>query len=150
VLRAAHHIDSCRAVVTLAAPARPDHLREALEAKEPLLVQLGEAELNLGPRRLRITQQFLEDLSDQGGPEGHVGSLRRALLVMHAPGDLTVAIDNATDIFMAAKHPKSFVSLDSADHLLTRRDDAFYAADVISAWSNRYLPPAPSARGARR
>ncbi|MET0384769.1 MAG: alpha/beta hydrolase [Polyangiales bacterium] len=147
VLRAAHQIDSCRAVATLAAPARPDHLREVLEKKEPQLLELGEAELKLGPRLVRITRQLLDDLSSHGGPEDHVGSLRRALLVMHAPGDQQVSIDNATAIFVAARHPKSFVSLDSADHLLTRRDDAEYAADTIAAWSSRYLPPPPRARG---
>jgi putative redox protein len=147
VLRAAHQIDSCRAVVTLGAPARPDHLRGALEAKEPLLLEEEEAELKLGPRLVRITRQLLEDLSSHGGPEDHVGSLKRALLVMHAPGDQQVSIDNATAIFLAARHPKSFVSLDSADHLLTRRDDAEYAADTIAAWSSRYLPPPPRARG---
>jgi putative redox protein len=149
VLRAAHQIDSCRAVVTVGAPARPDHLRGALESKDPALTQNGEAVLLLGPRRFRITQQLLDDLSAHGGPEDHVGQLRRALLVMHAPGDQTVSIDNATAIFVAARHPKSFVSLDSADHLLTRRDDAEYAADTIAAWVSRYLPPAPRARTKR-
>jgi alpha-beta hydrolase superfamily lysophospholipase len=147
VLRAAHQIDSCRAVATLGAPARPDHLRGVLEAQDPRLVDEGEAELKLGPRRVLITRQLLDDLTAHGGPEDHVGSLRRALLVLHAPGDQTVSIDNATAIFVAARHPKSFVSLDSADHLLTRRDDAEYAADTIAAWSSRYLPPPPRARG---
>jgi len=146
VLRAAHQIDSCRAVATIAAPARPDHLRHVLEKKDPALVETGEAVLLLGPRQFRITQQLLDDLSAHGGPEDHVGSLRRALLVMHAPGDQTVSIDNATAIFLAARHPKSFVSLDSADHLITRKDDALYIADTISAWVGRYLPPAPSGR----
>jgi putative redox protein len=149
VLRAAPQIDSCRAVATIAAPARPDHLRHVLERKEPKLVEDGEAVLLLGPREFKITQQLLDDLSAHGGPEDHVGSLRRALLVMHAPADQTVSIDNATAIFVAARHPKSFVSLDSADHLMTRRDDAIYAADTIAAWVGRYLPPAPEARGKR-
>jgi putative redox protein len=98
----------------------------------------GEAQVQLAGRPFRIKQQFVEDAG------GHnlkvkIATLRRALLVMHAPGDDTVGLSNAMEIFTAAKHPKSFISLDSADHLLTRREDAVYVANLIATWADRYL-----------
>lgn len=107
----------------------------------------GEAEVLLEGRRFRFRRQFLEDLARQP-MEDHVAHLGKALLVMHAPRDETVGIENATAIFSRAKHPKSFVSLDLADHLLTNRRDAAYAAEVIAAWADRYLDGAAAPRGA--
>jgi putative redox protein len=102
------------------------------------LARDGEAEVDIGGRRFKLRQSFVEDLQqhDQGA---RIRALRRALLVLHATGDDTVGIDNAAAIFQAARHPKSFISLHDADHLLTRRVDADYAAEVIAAWASRYL-----------
>jgi putative redox protein len=106
---------------------------------------MGEAEVDLGGRPFRITRAFVEDIEAASiAPE--LAKLRAALLVMHAPRDMVVGIDNATRIFMAARHPKSFVTLDDADHLISHAGDADYAADVIATWATRYLelrPPAP-------
>jgi len=98
--------------------------------------------VQLAGRPFRIKRQFLQDAAEQHLTE-RLGQLRRALLVMHSPIDTTVDIDNAAKIFVAARHPKSFVSLADADHLLTRLADAAYAADLIAAWSERYLAEAP-------
>jgi putative redox protein len=98
----------------------------------------GRAEVEIEGRRFNIGRQFLEDL-DGGRMRQEIAGLGRALLVLHAPRDSTVGVNNAAEIFMAAKHPKSFVSLDSADHLLSDRADAVYAGDVIAAWAQRYL-----------
>jgi len=97
----------------------------------------GEAQVKIGGRPFRLTRQFLDDLGRYQGAET-VGALRKPLLIFHSPLDTVVSIDNAAKIFMAAKHPKSFVSLDRADHLLTRHEDAQYAATVLAAWASRY------------
>ena len=94
--------------------------------------------MQLAGRPFRIRRDFLIDVATHSLQE-KVGALRKALLVMHAPSDMTVDISNATDIYTAAKHPKSFISLDDADHLLSRKDDAIYVANLIAAWSQRYL-----------
>jgi len=98
----------------------------------------GEALVELEGRPFRIRQQFVDDAGSHS-LKAHIAGLRRALLVMHAPNDTTVSLSNAMEIFTAAKHPKSFVSLDDADHLLTGRNDAAYVANVIAAWSARYI-----------
>lgn len=146
VLAAAERIPAARAVVTLGAPADPAHVLRQLGDAVPAIEREGSAEVDLGGRPFRIRRSFLEDVRDQRLEE-RVGRLRRALLVLHAPGDPVVSVDEASRIFRAAKHPKSFVSLDDADHLLTRRADAEYVADVIAAWAARYVSegaaPAP-------
>ncbi len=138
VLRAAAQIPSARAVATLAAPADPEHATRLLaDAMEEIEAE-GAAQVELGGRSLTITKQFLDDL--RAHPmEDVIASLDRALLVLHSPVDQTVGIEHATRIFTAAKHPKSFVSLDEADHLLTDPDDAAYAGHVLAAWATRYL-----------
>jgi len=142
VLKAAHGIDSARAVVTLGTPFDPEHVVEHIARAEP--GPDGVREVSLGGAVVRIGPDFLSDVASESLGEA-IGSLKRALLVMHAPRDEVVAIENATQIFTHAKHPKSFVTLDSADHLISRREDADYAADVIAAWAARYLDLAPSA-----
>ncbi len=139
VLAAAMRIPEARAVVTIGAPSEPAHVKRLLRSSVEEIAAKGEAEVELAGRRFRIRREFLEDLEGRSQKEAIAG-LRRALLVMHSPVDDTVGIDNATGIFVAAKHPKSFVSLDTADHLLTRRDDARYAADVLAAWAARFVP----------
>jgi uncharacterized OsmC-like protein/alpha-beta hydrolase superfamily lysophospholipase len=145
VLKARATIASTRAVVTLGAPFDPGHVTHNFADALPRIEQQGEAEVNLGGRPFRITKAFVDDIS-AGGLKPAISMLNAALLILHAPLDDTVSIDNAAEIFMAAKHPKSFVTLDGADHLITHADDAEYAADVITAWVGRYVdltPPAP-------
>lgn len=141
VLAAAARIPEARAVVTLGAPADPGHVVHNFAEARPEIEAQGEAEVTLGGRPFRIRRAFLEDIEGQR-LERAVAGLKRALLVLHAPRDEIVGIDNATRLFVAAKHPKSFVSLDDADHLLSREADAVYAAEVVAAWAGRYLPPA--------
>ncbi len=144
VLAAAHRVPEVTAVATIAAPADPvDVARHFAPVRHEIEVR-GEAEVILGGRTFRIRKQFLDDIAAQPLAE-HIASLRRALLIFHAPRDEVVGIENATRIFQAAKHPKSFISLDDADHLLTRREDAEYVAEVLAAWASRYLPSEPVA-----
>ena len=138
ILAAAGEIPDARAVVTIAAPSDPAHVAGLFADRIADIRKHGEAEVSLAGRPFTITRQFLDDIAEHG-LMAHIANLRKALLVMHAPTDDTVSIDNATRIFVAAKHPKSFVSLAGADHLLSDRRDAAYVADVIAAWSSRYL-----------
>jgi uncharacterized OsmC-like protein/pimeloyl-ACP methyl ester carboxylesterase len=147
VLRAAALIPSARAVATIGAPADPAHVTHLLLSKREEIARSGEAVVQLAGRPFRVKRQFIDDLQGTS-PEVYIGKLRKALLVMHAPLDATVPIDNATRIFQAARHPKSFVSLDDADHLLSREEDAQYAATVLAAWAARYLPAAIAGRAA--
>ncbi len=145
VLRARAKIDSIRAVATIGAPFDPAHVTHNFQDALPEIREKGVAEVSLGGRPFRIGKAFIEDISAEAmGPA--IAGLRAALLILHAPRDKIVGIENATRIFQAAKHPKSFVTLDDADHLITRPADAEYAADVIASWASRYLelkPPAP-------
>jgi fermentation-respiration switch protein FrsA (DUF1100 family) len=138
VLAAAARIPDVRAVVTIAAPSDPAHVAGLFAGSVEEIHRQGEARVQLAGRPFRIKRQFLADAAEQN-LIGAIAGLRRALLVMHSPADTTVAIANATRIFAAAEHPKSFVSLVRADHLLQSKDDAVYAAEVIAAWSARYL-----------
>ena len=144
VLKAARQVASVRAVVTIGAPFDPGHVLHSFTDALPRIAAEGAAEVTLAGRPIRIGQGFVEDIAGHDMAED-IGHLNRALLVMHAPRDAVVGIENATQIFMAARHPKSFVTLDDADHLLSRPADAEYAAEVIAAWSARYLDlPAPA------
>ena len=145
VLRAAGAIASAKAVVTIGAPSDPGHVTHNFADALPRIKADGKAPVMLGGRPVMIGQGFVEDVSAAALTPA-IGALNRALLVLHAPRDETVGIENATAIFAAAKHPKSFVTLDKADHLITRPADAEYVADVIAAWAGRYLDlraPAP-------
>jgi alpha-beta hydrolase superfamily lysophospholipase len=133
VLAAAGRIPGAAAIATIGAPFEPKHVLHLIKGE----IQ-QETTVDIGGRPFRVRKQFVDDLARQD-PARHIGELRKALLIMHAPGDATVGIDNAAKIFMAARHPKSFVSLDGADHLLTNARDAAYAAEVLAAWSSRYL-----------
>lgn len=145
VLKAAGRINSVKAVATIGAPFDPEHVTHNFADAIATIKQDGHAEVSLGGRPFRISRDFIDDVAAENlGPA--IAGLKRALLVLHAPQDLTVGIENATQIFMAAKHPKSFVTLDSADHLITRPEDAEYAAQVIATWAMRYMDiaaPAP-------
>jgi uncharacterized OsmC-like protein/pimeloyl-ACP methyl ester carboxylesterase len=137
VLAAALALPQVRAVATLGAPARPDHVAKLIR-ESTVASHDDRLEVNLGGQSFTIARQLFDDLSAHALPE-RVAELRAALLVMHAPLDGIVEIANATEIFLNAKHSKSFVSLDHADHLLTSEADAQYAARVISTWSQHYL-----------
>ncbi len=144
VLRAAGEIASARAVVTLGAPFDPAHVTHNFaDALERIRAE-GSAEVDLGGRAVMIGREFVEDVAAER-LEPSIRSLGRALLVMHAPRDAVVGIDNATRIYVAARHPKSFVTLDGADHLISRPADAEYAAEVIAVWASRYLDLSPTA-----
>jgi putative redox protein len=138
VLAAAHRIPEAVGVATIGAPFDPAHVAHLFQDQAAAIQKDGEAEVRIGGRRFKVRQQFLDDLAGQDNAR-RIGMLRKALLVCHAPRDEVVGIDNAAAIFQAAKHPKSFVSLDAADHLLTRKADAVYVADLLAAWAGRYL-----------
>ncbi|MFZ4121932.1 MAG: alpha/beta hydrolase family protein [Caulobacterales bacterium] len=138
VLAAAHSVPEVRAVATIAAPSDTDHVTHQFAANLGDIERTGQAEVWLAGRRFTLNRQFVENLAHQN-QQDRIATLKRALLVLHAPTDEVVGIENAATIFTAAKHPKSFVSLDSADHLLTSSQDAKYAAEVISAWAHRYI-----------
>ena len=138
VLAAAAAVPAARAVCTIGAPSEPAHVERLLVGARDEIVRAGEADVILGGRTFRIRREFLEDIESTRLARAIAG-LGRALLVFHSPVDDIVGIDNAAAIYAAARHPKSFVSLDDADHLLARREDAAYVADVISAWVTRYL-----------
>ena len=140
ILAAAAQIPDAKAVVTIAAPSDPAHVTGLFADRVADIRSQGKIEVALAGRPFPISREFLDDIAEHN-LMAHINKLHRALLVMHAPGDDTVGIDNATRIFLAAKHPKSFVSLADADHLLTRKADAVYVADVIAAWLERYLDP---------
>jgi len=131
-------VPEVQAVVTIAAPSDPVHVTQLFGDQIDAITAQGEAMVQLAGRPFRIKRQFLEDVAENS-LRNKIATMRKALLVMHAPGDTTVGINNALEIFSAAKHPKSFISLDTADHLLTSREDAAYVAGLIAAWSARYL-----------
>ncbi len=138
VLAAAEQIPECKAVVTIGAPSDPEHVQKQFSCHIDDIIKQGEVEVKLAGRPFVITKQFLEDIESQSLTQ-KIARLKRALLVFHSPQDATVLIDEAAKIYQAAKHPKSFISLDNADHLLTRKEDAEYVANVISEWVSRYL-----------
>jgi uncharacterized OsmC-like protein/fermentation-respiration switch protein FrsA (DUF1100 family) len=138
VLAAAGQIDEVKAVATIGAPADPAHVAHLFEAHIDDIESEGEATVTLMGQSFTVKKSFLDDIARQKQTE-RIASLRKALLVMHSPIDAIVGIENAGTIFTAAKHPKSFISLDNADHLLTRREDAAYAADVLAAWAGRWV-----------
>ena len=139
VLAAAGRIPEAKAVVSVAAPHDPEHVLHNIATGDLDAIRAqGEAEVKLAGRPFKIKKGFIEDVERSKLDEA-IGSLKKALLVLHAPLDATVGVENASAIFSAAKHPKSFVTLDDADHLITNDRDAMYAADVIAAWASRYV-----------
>ena len=138
VLAAAPEIEEVKAVVTIGAPCAADHVTHNFHGSLEEIKEKGVAEVSLAGRKFNISKQFIDDIADQNFLK-KIGNMKKALLICHAPLDETVSVDNATDIFLAARHPKSFLSLDHADHLLRRREDAVYVADVVAAWSSRYF-----------
>ena len=150
VLAAAHLVPEVRAVATIAAPADPSHVAHVLGEQRAEIERTGEAEVLLAGRTFRIRKQFLDDIAAQPQAE-RIAKLGTALLVLHSPVDEVVGVDNARRIFETARHPKSFVAIDGADHLLTNRADAQFVATVLANWAARYLDaerarPAPEDR----
>ena len=138
VLAAASDVPEARAVVTIAAPSDPTHVKGLFAGHLEEIGTKGEVEVVLAGRPFRISRAFVDDLAEHRLLD-RLPDLHKALLIFHSPTDATVGIENASRIFTAAKHPKSFVSLAGADHLLSRRSDAIYVANMINAWAERYL-----------
>jgi uncharacterized OsmC-like protein/pimeloyl-ACP methyl ester carboxylesterase len=138
ILAAAGGIPEARVVVTIAAPADPAHVTHIFRDQVDAIREAGEIEVSLGGRPFTIKREFLDDIETHKQAE-RIAKLHKPLLVFHSPTDEVVGIENATAIFVAAKHPKSFVSLAGADHLLSRKQDAAYVANVMAAWAERYL-----------
>ena len=147
ILAAAGQIPEAKAVVTIAAPSDPTHVTGLFSDHVDHIRAQGEAKVSLAGRPFTIKREFLDDVAEHSLMD-KIAHLHKALLVMQSPTDDTVGIDNATRIFVAAKHPKSFVSLSGADHLLSDRRDSAYVADVIAAWATRYVDLAAAERAA--
>lgn len=138
VLAVAADIPQVKAVATIGAPSNPAHVAHLLKSSQAEIETAGQAQVDLAGRTFTIKRQFLRDIEGQRLAE-RIRGMRKALLIMHSPVDEIVSIDNASEIFLAARHPKSFISLDKADHLLSRRADSQYVAATIGAWAGRYL-----------
>lgn len=146
VIAAAERILEVRAVATIGAPCGPEHVLHLFGDARPQIESAGQAEVTLAGRTFRVRREFLDDIAEQHQRE-RINALRRPLLVLHSPQDDIVGIDNARLLFDAAHHPKSFVALDGADHLLSRPADAEYTADVIATWAGRHLLPVTDPTG---
>lgn len=142
ILAAAPDIPEAKAVATIGAPSTPDHILKHFQNKESAILSQGYAQVSLGGKSFVLQKQFLEDLRDFE-LKSKIKSLNKALLIFHSPVDEVVPIAEAGKIYMQAKHPKSFISLDNADHLLTESQDAQYVAQTLQAWASRYLEPSP-------
>ena len=142
VLQAAARIPSSLAVITIAAPADPNHVSLALGDSKDIIETRGEAEVDLAGRTFKIKKQFLDDL-ESVNMQQTIQNLNRALLIFHAPTDGVVGIDNAARIFQTARHPKSFISLDKADHLLANPEDSRYVGSLIAVWASKYIDTNP-------
>ena len=140
VLKAAESIDEVTAIATIGAPFDAQHVSKQLGSDLEKISKDGEAEVDLAGRKFKIKKQFVDDIRSQNND--HIAKLRRALLILHSTVDATVNIAEAGKLYVEAKHPKSFISLDKADHLLSQREDSEYVAACISAWARRFLPDA--------
>jgi putative redox protein len=138
VLQASQYLTSIDAVATIGAPCNPQHVAHHLLDKKEEIIEKGEARIKLAGRIFTIKKQFLDDLDEQF-MDNIIGNLDKPLLIFHSPIDKTVNIENAAHIYKLAKHPKSFISLDNADHLLTNEMDALYVGRVAAAWAERYI-----------
>lgn len=138
VLAASLQLEGIRAVATIGAPASPGHVKHLFNKSIDKIAQDGEAEVSIGGRPFKIKSQFVEDIENIHLKDG-LKKLKKALLLMHSPQDTIVAIENAAEIYKSTKHPKSFISLDGADHLLSKKEDSLYAGSMIAIWSQRYL-----------
>ena len=138
VIFAANQIESVKAVATIGAPSKPKHVAHLFQSGIDEINEKGEALLSIGGRSFKIQKQFLDDINEKN-MEAIVREMNKALLVLHSPQDTTVGIENAAQIYQAAWHPKSFISLDGADHLLSNKEDSQYVGQMIANWSLRYI-----------
>lgn len=138
VIFAAAQLPQVKAVVTIGAPSSPVHVKHLLRSNLEEIREKGVAEVNVGGRNFTIKKDFLEDINTHNLSEFARG-LKKAFLFMHSPQDKIVEVSNAEDLYRSVKHPKSFVSLDGADHLLTNKEDSIYAGNLIASWASRYL-----------
>ena len=139
VLRAAYELDTVEAVATIGAPFDPEHVTHLFGESQEKIDEQGYAEVTIGGRPFTVKKQFLEDIQANKMID-RIKDLGKALLIMHSPQDRVVAIENAAKIYHAAWHPKSFITLDGADHLLSNKADSMYAGQMIAAWTSRYIP----------
>jgi len=141
---AASKLDNIQAVATVGAPSEPEHVTHLLDSKIEDIERTGLAKVNIGGQIFTIKKQFLDDLRGKD-MYNIVKNLNKALLVLHSPQDRVVEIENAANIYRAAMHPKSFVTLNDADHMLTNKNDAYYVGNMIATWAKRYvdLPSKP-------
>ena len=135
---AAERIESIKAIATIAAPSEPEHVMHLFGCSKEDILDDGSAEVNIGGRNYTIKKQFIEDVQLKK-MSTKIKDLRKAIMIMHSPQDEIVEIENAAKIYHSAFHPKSFVTLDGADHMLTNKKDAFYAGTVIASWVKRYI-----------
>ncbi|MEV8149148.1 alpha/beta fold hydrolase [Arthrobacter sp. NPDC080073] len=138
VLAAALSLPEVRAVATVGAPFEPKHVEHMFDAEVSTILSEGSAEVNLGGRRMEVRRHFVEDV-EKADLRDCIRTLHRPLMVLHSPTDNTVGIDNASEIFQTARHPRSFISLEGSDHLLTGKGQAARVAGIISAWAGQYL-----------
>ena len=138
VIFAASQLPMIKAVATIGAPSNPKHVAHLFKHGIDEINEQGEATLEIGGREFKIKKHFLDDIEEKNMTQA-VQKMKNGLLVMHSPQDTTVGIENASHIYQAARHPKSFISLDGADHLLTKKEDSIYVGEIIAAWSARYI-----------
>lgn len=138
ILAASQQMENVKAVATIGAPISPEHVKHLFSENLEKIRKKGEAEVSIGGRPFTIKSQFVDDLKTSHVKK-MLGHLKKALLILHSPQDSVVAIENAAEIYKSAKHPKSFISLDGADHLLSKKEDSIYAGNMIAIWSMRYL-----------
>ncbi|MGH1335964.1 MAG: alpha/beta hydrolase family protein [Aureispira sp.] len=138
VIFAAHHIPGVKAVATIGAPSNPKHVSHLFKSGIDEINEKGEALLEIGGRAFKVQKQFLDDINEKNMEEV-LKSLKRPLLVLHSPQDKTVGIENAAEIYKAAWHPKSFISLDGATHMISSKRDSIYVGKMIANWSERYI-----------
>jgi len=135
---AACKLDQIQAVATIASPSRPSHVLEHFKQHIPAIMENGFADIEIFERSYRITKEYVEDIHTYD-ERNYIRKLNKPIIIFHAPLDNTVSIDEAANIFMTAKHPKSFISLDKTDHLISKKQDAEYIAENIACWSKRYV-----------
>lgn len=140
VLHAGKVLEAVKAIVTIGAPSDPIHIKRLLKGHEEQLKSEGQAEISIGGRPFRLRKQFLDDL-EKNNSEEVIKNLGKALLIIHSPQDQIVGIENAAEIYTSAMHPKSFISLDGADHLMSKSSDSVYVGSLIAPWAARYIEP---------
>jgi putative redox protein len=138
VIYAANRLNHIKAIATIGAPSDPEHVSKLIKEGREEIEEKGEATVNIGGRPFKIKKQFLDDLRNKR-PEEIIIDLKKPILILHSPFDKIVSIDNAAEIYQAAFHPKSFISLDDADHLLSKKKDSVYAGNVIATWMSRFV-----------